>query len=728
MSARSSSVPPPPADRPVRRELFAAGWELFSALLFVYAVVPATSSSPETIGIFLGSLLLSALVGPPLLRRGSTGLGVVATLRVLAWSLAAAPLVPTVGPSALVAAVAFGLMAGGMRRAMYRRFAPQAENSASPSMLRLALRARLAESAVMAGIVGGHVLMLFCVAFLRTESPVLFKAWFEIVPVLAVLGTVGFTLAVRPTTRPVLVALEAGPSGDRSVLLAGLAQALRLPDVLSYLNFVVWSAFTAGGVFYARPGPWSPGDAASQIGLGALFAFGVSFYQRAWHLDTVQPVVELLRAWTDEPPRAEGIPLQQRMMRDFGLPLLFSITLSLLASIGLYRALGGARLGTREDIGAVGALFASFGVLVIAAGGLVVRAARDLSRPMTSLARAADRVASGELDAAVSRVAGPNEVVGLGESIERMRVRLAGTIAELERERAGLEANVEARTAELTRALAELKRTQAALVQGERLASIGELSAGVAHEIYNPLSAIAGSAAPLERVSEELGSVIAAFRAALPELPEARRKELERVCLEVDVDASLEDLVGISQVIRRASDRSVRIVANLKSFSRASGEAVPTDLAAGIEETLVLLGPRLRAEEIEVEKRYEPLPEVICRAGEMNQVFMNLLINAIHALEGREDGAAKRIVIETRAEGKEVVVAVTDNGPGVPEEVAERIFDPFFTTKPRGQGTGLGLSISTDIARRHGGGLSLERPAGGGARFVCRVPVRVGRG
>ncbi len=727
MSARSSSIPPPAADRPLRRELFAAGWELLSALLFVYAVVPAASSSLAAMGIFLGSLLFSALVGTPLLRSGPRGLAVVATSRALAWPLAASPLVATVGPSALVAAVAFGLMAGGMRRAIYRRLAPQPDAPEDAAILSAALRARLGESAVVAGIVGGHVLMLFCVAFLRTESPVLFKAWFEIVPALAVLGTVGFTLAVRPLTRPVLAALEAGPSGDHAVHLAGLAQALRLPDVLSYLNFVVWSLFTTSGVFHARPGPWSPGDAASQIGLGALFAFGVSFYQRAWHTDTVRPVIELLRAWTNEPPRAEPIPLRRRMMRDFGLPQLFSITLSLLASIGLYRALGGTRLGTREDVEAVGALFASFAVLVIAAGGLVVRAARDLSRPMTALARAADRVASGELDAAVPRVSGPIEVVGLGESVERMRVRLAGTIAELEGERAGLEANVAARTAELTRALEELKRTQAALVQGERLASIGELFAGVAHEIYNPLSAIAGSAAPLERVAEELGSVVAALRAALPELPEARRKELERVCREVDVDGTLEDLVGISQLIRRASDRSVRIVANLKSFSRTSGEAVPTDLVAGIEETLVLLGPRLRAAGIEVNKRYAPLPEVICRAGEMNQVFMNLLVNAIQALEGRE-GGAKRIEIEARVEGKEVAVAVSDNGPGVPAEVAERIFDPFFTTKPRGQGTGLGLSISTDIARRHGGELSLQRPAEGGARFVCRIPVKPARG
>jgi two-component system, NtrC family, sensor kinase len=257
-------------------------------------------------------------------------------------------------------------------------------------------------------------------------------------------------------------------------------------------------------------------------------------------------------------------------------------------------------------------------------------------------------------------------------------------------------------------------------VQGERLASIGELSAGIAHEIHNPLSAIAGSAAPLMRVAEELSQVITVFRAALPDVPPQKREEIERVCREVDLDATLEDLVGISTVIRRASDRSVRIVANLKSFARSSGEPLPADLITGLEETLMLLGPRLRDAGIEVEKRYGPLPEVVCRAGEVNQVFMNLLVNAIHAVEGR---AAPRIEIATQLEGDEAIVSVTDNGPGVPAEIAAHIFEPFFTTKPRGQGTGLGLSISTDIARRHGGALLLERPAEGGARFVCRLPL-----
>jgi two-component system, NtrC family, sensor kinase len=307
-------------------------------------------------------------------------------------------------------------------------------------------------------------------------------------------------------------------------------------------------------------------------------------------------------------------------------------------------------------------------------------------------------------------------------------VNLVGNIAELEEKKAGLEANVAARTAELTRTLEELKRTQATLIHGERLASIGELVAGVAHEINNPLNAIAGAAVPLAELAPELREVLGAYREAEAELPPARRAALEKLRTRLDLDASLDDLVGISTVIRRAVDRSVKIVQNLRSFSRASGEDSPADLHAGIEETLMLLAPRLRASGVELVRKLGDLPPVVCRAGEMNQVFMNLLVNALQALEGTTAGAGAPppvITVETWVEDETAVVAVSDNGPGVPSGLETRIFDPFFTTKPRGQGTGLGLSISTDIARRHGGSLSLEAPGpgGAGARFVCRLPL-----
>ena len=722
-------------DTVARAEIMAAGWELFSGLLFVAAVVPAALDSVWPSLIFIASLFLSAALVRRLARRRLRGVTAAAVLRSVLWVVS---VLPMLGPTSatptsiardypiLVAALAFGAMAGWMRWLIYRWWLEPSAEVLDHKELRARLRWLLTESSMMVGIAGGHVLLLFSVAFLRTQSQVIFQAWFELIPWLAFIGTAGFALAVGPLTANIVAALDAGPSGDRPLLERGLAQARSLPDKLAFLNFGAWILCTSFGILYiARPTDvWAWGNTVMQILFGLLFAVGVSFYQLIWHRDTVAPAAERLRLWLGAPVSAEPASLRMRMLREFGLPLLFICTLSLFSSIGLYRALVHG-LSMREDFNAVMGLVASFTMLLAGAGSLVVRAAVQLSRPMTELAQAANLVAQGKVDEVVPAVNGPVEIVGLGESIERMRARLARTIGELEKERAGLEANVEARTAELRKALDDLRHAQAALVQGERLASIGELVSGVAHEIYNPLNAIAGASEPLSQIAEDLRTMMAAYHEAEADLPEPRRRAIEELRRKIDLAASLEDLGGIATVVRRATDRSVKIVQNLKNFSRVSGEAVPTDLHAGLEETLMLLAPRLRQGSIELTKRYGDLPLVTCRPGEVNQVFMNLLVNAIQAFEQEGAPASPRISIETWLEGDMAAVAITDNGPGVPRHLERRIFDPFFTTKPKGQGTGLGLSISTDIARRHGGSLTLESPAdgGSGSRFVCLIPL-----
>src|SRR5690606_7674865 len=157
----------------------------------------------------------------------------------------------------------------------------------------------------------------------------------------------------------------------------------------------------------------------------------------------------------------------------------------------------------------------------------------------------------------------------------------------------------------------------------------------------------------------------------------------------------LEDLAGIVKVVQSATRRSVEIVGNLKSFSRVPTEPIPSDLHGGLCETLSLLRHRLRHGGIEVVERFGELPQVTCRAGEINQVFMNLLTNAIQAVSENHAEGGGRIEVVTEAGPAEVTVAITDNGPGVPRQLRKRIFDPFFTTKLRGHGTGLGLSISS---------------------------------
>jgi signal transduction histidine kinase len=272
----------------------------------------------------------------------------------------------------------------------------------------------------------------------------------------------------------------------------------------------------------------------------------------------------------------------------------------------------------------------------------------------------------------------------------------------------------------LSRALLELKETQAALLHGEKMASLGQLVAGVAHEINNPLNAIAGSVESLAQRAAEARRVLEAYRTAESELPADRSEELRRVREAVDLDATLEDLDGIARVIRRSTDRAVRIVGDLLHFSRASSDRVPTNLHAGLDEALSLLGSHLRLEGVSVDRRYGTIPELLVRADEVNQIFLNLLTNALQAVAGRSPA---EIRIRTGLAHGGVEVAIEDSGPGVPLALRTRIFDPFFTTKPAGHGTGLGLSISAQIAARHGGTLTVEDAEGGGARFILRLPV-----
>ena len=259
---------------------------------------------------------------------------------------------------------------------------------------------------------------------------------------------------------------------------------------------------------------------------------------------------------------------------------------------------------------------------------------------------------------------------------------------------AHLEERVRERTAQLESANRELKQAETQLVHSEKMASLGRLVAGVAHEINNPVSAIATNVAPLRR-----------------------RLEKATVTANGDVGALLREAQEIVAVMARGAERTTAIVKDLRTFSRL-GQATRSavDLHEGLDISVRLLEPRWR-DRITVHREYRTLPPVECDAGQINQVFMNLVANACDAI--RERG---NVWITTRAGGGCVTVTIRDDGPGIAPDIIGRIFDPFFTTKDVGDGTGLGLAISHGIITAHGGRITVASEPGGGATFTVELP------
>jgi two-component system NtrC family sensor kinase len=271
----------------------------------------------------------------------------------------------------------------------------------------------------------------------------------------------------------------------------------------------------------------------------------------------------------------------------------------------------------------------------------------------------------------------------------------------------------------------DLKKAQSHLVQSEKLAGLGQMVAGVAHEINNPLSFVGNNVAVLQR---DLGEMIAtlnlyregedALEAARPDLVEQVREIRDRA----DLDYSTENLPRLLNRTRDGLGRIQQIVKDLRVFARLDEGALnDVDLNEGVLSTIGIIQGHAKKKDVEVQTDLAPLPSVSCFAAKINQVVMNLVMNAIDACE--EGG---KVVIRTRPEDDDdsVRLDVIDSGCGIDPIICERIFDPFFTTKPVGVGTGLGLSISYGIIQDHGGTIEVESEPGEGARFTVRLPTR----
>lgn len=279
-----------------------------------------------------------------------------------------------------------------------------------------------------------------------------------------------------------------------------------------------------------------------------------------------------------------------------------------------------------------------------------------------------------------------------------------------------LEERVRVRTAELEETLENLRRAQRQMVETEKMASLGQLTAGVAHEINNPVNFMVSSVPSLRRDIEDVLDVVARYREGAAR---GDWRAAETLAETLDLPLLEEEIRQLLQGIEEGSRRTAEIVRGLRSFSRVDeGDVKPIDVREGLESTLMLLKKQYHPR-IAVERDYGEVPPVECYPGQINQVFMNLLVNAIQAISD-----TGRIRIQVRAEGDEVVMRFQDSGPGIPPEIVSRIFEPFFTTKPVGVGTGLGLSISYGIIQRHHGTMTVETEPGRGTTFTVRMPIR----
>lgn len=339
-------------------------------------------------------------------------------------------------------------------------------------------------------------------------------------------------------------------------------------------------------------------------------------------------------------------------------------------------------------------------------------------------------------DEVLDRLAGHERLLVLKKPFDAIEVRqLANTLVEkwnLMREAAWkmdtLEAAVRFRTEELSQAnlrlqeeMDERKSLESRMVQTEKLASIGQLAAGVAHEINNPLGFLSSNFGMLEEYLHSMFDMLSVYESAESAMAECAATLSRRARERSQLAFLREDIPVLMAESREGMERVAQIVQSLKDFSRADTEQKWewADLHRGIESTMTIIASDIR-KVADVVRDYGELPSVECVPSQLNQVVMNLLVNAVHAT-GPERG---RIAIRTGADCGEVWFEVEDTGCGIPADVLPRIFDPFFTTKAIGKGTGLGLSLSYGIVQRHQGRIEVTTAPGEGSTFRVSLPVR----
>ncbi len=536
--------------------------------------------------------------------------------------------------------------------------------------------------------------LLALMAYSLLRLPGLARATFPLWAVLVVAALVWWRSFVRQAApieqyfdATVRVRGSKGPARDEPKAIAAFLAAQALPYRLS-----AWQALAlglAGTVALAAVWPWPGLAAVSRMGVVLVLVVGlVAIYQRIALQEILRPLVRHLGSRHLLPPDQVSSPV--------GLRLKLAVSFVAVWGVGvgfLWLFQQAAPGGTARFALAVG--------LVLAAG-LVLLAVRDVVVPLRALEERSGEMSKGQLARPVPPWGEADELGRLAVIFEEMRRSLRDRLRSTESINVDLEREVRRRTealeqrnAELHEALEKLRRAQDNLVRSEKLASMGRLVAGIAHEINNPVNAVINSLGPL-------ADAVGRIAAAKPGDPVAK----------LAAEAS-----EILAVVQRGAARTKSIVQALHGYARGD-ESVEREvfLARSVEDTLGLLQHRLR--HVQIVKEVDPDARIRGFPGQIDQVLMNLLTNAAQAMGDR--GGTIRVSTQFR-DGRALLI-VSDDGPGIPADVLPRIFDPFFTTKDVGEGSGLGLSIVHGIVERHGGHVDVDSKPGQGTTFTVSFP------